>query len=218
MNLSTVYVVDDDDAVRHGLTMLLQADGLRVDTYASGEAVLAACSPEWQGCMLLDLNLQGMDGLELQAELQRRGVRLPVLFLTGCGDIPTTVRAMKAGASDFLTKPVRGEKLIPLIRAALARNSEELARERATRAQRQRLEQLTRRELEILRLAVAGHTNKAIARLLAISHRTVEVHRSRILAKTQAGNLLELACLVLQADPEAGATAVAREDSPSPMN
>lgn len=213
MNLSTVYVVDDDAAVRHGLTMLLQAEGLPVDSYDSGEAVLAACSPEWQGCMLLDLNLLGMDGLELQAELQRRGVRLPVLFLTGCGDIPTTVRAMKAGASDFLTKPVRGEKLIPLIRAALARNSEELARERATRAQRQRLKQLTRRELEILRLAVAGHANKEIARLLAISHRTVEVHRSHIMAKTQAGNLLELARLVLQADPQVGATAVTPDDT-----
>lgn len=193
---TTVYVVDDAEAVRAGLTLLLETEGLRVAAYESGEALLADCNPDWEGCAVLDLNLTGMDGLEVQAELKRRGVRLPVIFLTGYGDVPTTVRAMKAGASEFLTKPVSGDQLLPLIRAALAKDRQERAQDREAIDRRDRLGRLSQREREVLQLALAGHANKDIARLLAISHRTVEVHRSHILAKTQVGSLLELAGLI----------------------
>lgn len=192
----TVFIVDDDAAVRASLVLLLETHGFPVTAYESGEAMLAACNPDWQGCALLDVRLKGMDGLQLQAEMQRREVSLPVIFLTGHGDIPTTVRAMKAGASEFLTKPVSGEQLIPLIRSALARDRDARIRERAELALRERLSRLSQREQEVLQLVLAGHGNKDIARMLAISHRTVEVHRSRILAKTQAGNMLELAGLM----------------------
>lgn len=204
MNKPTIFIVDDDSAVRFSLVLLLETHGLGAAAFDSGEALLSACTPESQGCVLLDLNLQGMDGLELQAELQRRGVNMPVIFLSGHGDVPTTVRAMKAGASEFLTKPVSGEQLLPLIRAALAKDQEARARVRQVLLQRERLDRLTRREREVLALALAGQQNKDIARLLAISHRTVEVHRSHILAKTQVGSLLELASLLRRdesADP-----------------
>jgi len=196
MSEPTVFIVDDAAAVRASLALLLETEGLRVAAYDSGEALLAACSAEWEGCALLDLNLTGMNGLELQAELQRRGVRLPIIFLTGHGDVATTVRAMKAGASEFLTKPVSGEQLIPLIRAALVKDCQERTREREVLTQRERLNRLSQREREVLQLALAGLSNKDIARSLAISHRTVEVHRSHILAKTQVSRLLELASLV----------------------
>jgi RNA polymerase sigma factor (sigma-70 family) len=128
--------------------------------------------------------MHGMNGLALQDELARRGAALPIIFLTARGDIPTTVQAMKAGAADFLTKPVEGKLLLERVQAALARSHE-------AHNERKRLATLTDREREILRLAIAGHPNKEIARRLGISHRTVEVHRSRILAKTGA-SLLEL--------------------------
>jgi FixJ family two-component response regulator len=193
MSQPIVFIVDDDAAVRASLSLLLETHGFRIATYESGEALLAACEPGWQGCVVLDLRLKGMDGLQVLAELRRRGVSLPAIFLSGHGDIPTTVRAMKAGASEFLTKPVSGEQLIPLIRAALAQDHEAHVRERADQAMRERLARLSQREQEVLHLVLAGHGNKDIARMLSISHRTVEVHRSRILAKTQAGNMLELA-------------------------
>jgi FixJ family two-component response regulator len=193
---ATVFIVDDAEAVRTSLALLLETEGLRVAAYESGEALLADCKTDWEGCAVLDLNLTGMDGLEVQAELKRRGVKLPVIFLTGYGDVPTTVRAMKAGASEFLTKPVSGDQLIPLIRAALAKDRQERAREREAVDRRDRLSRLSQREREVLQLALAGHANKDIARLLAISHRTVEVHRSHILAKTQVSSLLELAGLM----------------------
>jgi FixJ family two-component response regulator len=186
-------LVDDDAAVRDSISLLLETAGIAVRAFASGEAMLAALQPDWQGCVVLDMNLKGMDGLAVQAELVRREAGLPVIFLTAYGDIPTTVRAMKGGATEFLSKPVDGEHLLALIRAALARCRPAAAEDPAAAAEKGYLEKLSPREMEVLKLALAGSSNKDIARQLSISHRTVEVHRSHILSKTRAASLLELA-------------------------
>jgi len=182
----TVFLVDDDDAVRGALALLLETAGFAVNTFASAEEFLAAYRLERPGCLLLDVRMPGMNGPKLQAELKRRGVTLPIIFLSGHGDIPLAVQTIKSGAVDFLTKPVQGSVLIEQVREVLARNHHRCAC----------LAGLTGREWQVLKLAVEGLTNKEIAQSLAISHRTVEVHRTRILRKTGATNLLELARLV----------------------
>lgn len=196
MNTPTVFVVDDDAAVRDSLSLLLKTDGLAVEAYDSAESFLAALLPNRSGCLVLDMRMSGMSGLDLQEELARRGMHLPIVFLTAHGDIPMTVRAMKAGAADFLTKPVDGATLLERIKAALARSRAGREEEATRRQARDKLSELTEREQEILALAVSGFSNKEIARRLGISYRTVEVHRSHIFFKTAAANLLELAQLV----------------------
>lgn len=196
MSAPTVFVVDDDAAVRDSVCLLLETAGLAVEAHDSAESFLAALDPQRYGCLVLDMRMPGMGGLELQAELARRGALLPIIFLTAHGDIPMTVRAMKAGAADFLTKPVDGAELIERIEAALLRARSDRESVAARQEARARLAALTEREQEILALAVAGCTNKDIARRLGISFRTVEVHRSHILLKTGAATLIELAQLV----------------------
>lgn len=195
MNAPTVYVVDDDDAVRASVSLLLKTAGLAVETYDSAEAFLAGFRTERPGCLVLDMRMTGMSGFDLQDEIARRGILMPIVFLTAHGDIPMTVRAMKAGAMDFLTKPVDGAMLLDRIQAALARGRAQHEDEAARQQARERLSQLSEREQEILALAVAGYANKEIARQLGISFRTVETHRSHILLKTGAATLLELAQL-----------------------
>lgn len=206
-----VFVVDDDAAVRDSLSLLLETEGLQAETYPSAEAFLGALRADWSGCVVLDVRMPGMTGPALQAELGRRGVQLPIIFLTAHGDIPTTVQAMKSGAVDFLTKPVNGALLLDRVHAALARNSHERKREAERRTLRARLALLTVREREILALAVAGQPNKEIARHLGISYRTVEVHRSRILLKAGANSLIELARLAAACGLD-----ISREPSPDP--
>jgi len=196
MNAPTVFLVDDDAAVRDSVSLLLETAGLSVEAYESAESFLAALDPERPGCLVLDMRMAGMGGMELQAELARRGIPLPIIFLTAHGDIPTTVRAMKAGAVDFLTKPVDSAVLLERIEAALVRARSDRESQAARQEARARLAVLTEREREILALAVAGCANKEIARRLGISFRTVEVHRSHILLKTGTETLLELAQLV----------------------
>jgi FixJ family two-component response regulator len=195
MSEPTVFVVDDDAAVRDGVCLLCETAGLRAAGYGSAESFLAACSPDQPGCLVLDVRMGGMSGPQLQDVLLAGGVRLPIIFVTAHGDIPMTVRAMKSGAVDFLTKPVQPAELLDRIHAALSRDAAARAAQRAVADRRQRLLQLTPREREVLLLAAAGHANKVIAQRLRISHRTVEIHRSRIQHKTGAGNLLELAQL-----------------------
>lgn len=178
-----VYVVDDDAAVRNGLTAMFDAAGLAVEAYSSAKAFLDAYRPEWAGCLVLDVNMPDMTGPELQAELNHRGVQLPIIFLTAHGDIPMTVNAIKAGAVDFLTKPADGAVLLRLVRAALARSTQVS----------DGLASLTEREREIMVRVAAGLASKEIARELAISHRTVEIHRARVMQKMQARSVLELA-------------------------
>jgi FixJ family two-component response regulator len=195
MNSGTVFIVDDDDAVRDSLSLLCETAGLKVECHDSAEAFLSAYRPEQAGCLVLDVRMGGMSGPELHAELNRRGSRMPIIFLTAHGDIPMTVRAMKAGAVDFLTKPVDGAALIDRVQAALQHSCDLLSHQETLAVQRQRLAQLTPREREVMLLALAGHPNKTIAKKLDISHRTVEIHRSRILQKTGTTGMLELAQL-----------------------
>jgi FixJ family two-component response regulator len=192
---TTVFIVDDDAAVRDGLAMLLDTAGLAVETYDSAAAFLAAWSRPRAGCLILDVQMPDMTGPELQAELNRRGIDVPIIFLTAHGDIPTTVQAMKRGATDFLTKPVVGSELLERVHAALEKGAQLHQQASATQALRERLEGLTQRELEVMKLVADGLPNKEIARSLGISHRTVEVHRARVMQKTGVTNLVELSRL-----------------------
>ncbi len=189
----TVYIVDDDPAVRDSLTLMLQQDGYRIRSFESGEAFLAVADTTTHGCAIIDIRMPGMDGIQLQEEILRRQIPLPVIFLTAHGDIPKSVKAMKAGAVDFLTKPVTRRDLLAALQAA----SREIARIETSAANRSQaqaeLETLTERELQVTQLAILGHSNKEIARKLGISHRTIEIHKSNIMKKTGALNLLELA-------------------------
>lgn len=188
MKQPNVFVVDDDDAVRDALVTLLDSNGVGAVGYASAEAFLESGAADGPGCLILDVRMPGMTGPQLQAELARRGSQLSIIFLTAYGDIPTTVQAIKGGAVDFLTKPVDGQQLLELVRASIA----QLEFRTRQAAKTYRIAGLTEREQEILELVLAGHTNKAIAQQLGISHRTVEVHRSHIMQKAGASNILEL--------------------------
>lgn len=176
----TVFVVDDDAAVRKALAAWLEAAGLGVETYEDAAAFLADCSPGRAGCLILDVQMPPMSGLQLQAELTRRGIHLPIIFLTAHADVPTTVQAMKAGALDFLTKPVAVAELLERVRAAFDKGAHPSVQESTGQSMRERLEGLTGREREIMKLVADGLPNKEIACRLGISHRTVEVHRARV--------------------------------------
>jgi two-component system, LuxR family, response regulator FixJ len=195
-----IHVVDDDAAVRDSLRMLLEASGFAVQTHASATEFLAAAA-DLAGCVLTDVRMPAMDGLELQQCLNERGIRLPVIVMTGQGDIPIAVQAMKAGAVDFLEKPLNDVRLLDAVRRALeeGRRLEE-ARVNVAEA-RDRLATLTPREREVLDLLITGLSNKAIGNELGASPRTVEVHRARILEKLQARSLPELVRLVLATAP-----------------
>jgi FixJ family two-component response regulator len=188
----TVFIVDDDVAVRDSLTMLLEAADYTVATFPKADDFLAVCTPDTQGCLILDVNMPDMDGPALQEELIKRGLRLPIIFLSGHGTIPLTVRAIKAGAMDFLSKPVDGLALLARVEEALKLCLEIHKQAEAYKSASLRLATLTDREWEIMTLAIAGHTSKEIAQHLGISYRTVEIHRAHVMQKTGATNLLEL--------------------------
>lgn len=188
----TVFVVDDDEAILDALSQLLEATGLSVESYNDGASFLAAYRKDRPGCVLLDVSMPGMDGKEVQRMLKNRGFNIPILFLTGHGDIPMAVEAVQAGALDFLEKPIPGPALLERVRRALehdrqhreARSTEEYARKAYT--------SLSPREREVLEQVVIGHPNKKIALNLGISHRTVEVHREHVMRKMGARNIAEL--------------------------
>lgn len=198
----TVFIVDDDEAVRGGLALVIRAAGLAVECYASAVEFLERCGPECRGCLVLDLRMPGLDGLGLQEQLAARGVTLPIIFLTGHGDVPAAVRALQGGAMDFIQKPIRGEVLLERIREGLARDARR-REEAARRAEvNERLAALTPREREVMRRIVAGQANKVVAAELRISERTVELHRSRIMRKTGARSVAELVRLALSPGPQ----------------
>lgn len=190
--LPTIYIVDDDAAVRTALSMLLRSAGYAFEAYARAEDFLAACNPDRHGCIILDVNMPVMDGPALQEELQRRGVLLPVIFLTGYGDIATTVRTIKAGAVDFLTKPMDSSILLNCVQKALIQDARLREESENHQSIASRLVTLTKREREIMSLVVNGHTSKEIAQHFDISFRTVEAYRARIMLKTGARSLPEL--------------------------
>lgn len=192
-----MFVVDDDKAVRDSLALLVDSVGLQVETFASAQDFLDTYHPDRRGCLITDLRMPGMSGLELQEKLSAEDVRIPVIVLTGHGDVPAAVRALKGGAVDFVEKPFNPQALLDLIQQAIARDTEihELAAQEAQVAERVAL--LTPREHEVMDLVVAGKANKVIAIELAISERTVELHRGRIMKKMQARSLAELMRMVL---------------------
>ena len=195
----TVFVVDDNVGVRKSLRALLKSAGLAVETYASGEEFLAAYDPERPGCLLLDVRLRHRSGLDLQDDLRRRKALLPVIVLTGHGTVPTSVRAMKAGAVDFLQKPAPPKLLLERIRAALDsdRQARAVTIERA--AVRERLARLTPREREVMELLIAGKTSREIAQAIHVSVRTVEGHRRIVLSKMNVSSATQLVRTVLAA-------------------
>jgi len=196
---TTIAIVDDDAAVREGLEALLTAKGYLVELYASAEAFLAALQQTQCACLVADVRMPGMSGLELQAELRRRSVALPVIVVTGHGDVPMAVAAVKAGAADFLEKPFEADALISSIAEALRPTAApaDLA------AARTRIAELTPREREVMDLVTVGLSNKVIAHRLGIAVRTVEIHRARVMEKTGAQSLPELVRLAvgLEAGP-----------------
>ena len=187
-----IAIVDDDDSLRNSLDDLLRSVGFRAHGFASAEAFLRSQHVHETACLVLDVRLPGLSGLNLQRELTERGIHIPIIFITGHGDIPMSVQAMKAGAMEFLTKPFRDQDLLDAIEQATERD-------RAARRQRtemgelvERSETLTPREREVMRLVVAGLLNKQIASELGISEKTVNVHRSQVMQKMQADSLAEL--------------------------
>lgn len=188
----TVFVVDDEEPMRNALQRALSRRGLRVRTFASGPEFLEGYQPTPSACLLLDMKMPEMTGLEVQAILNERRVELPVIFLTGAGDVPSAVIAMKAGAADFLEKPFDNEVLTARIRQCIAAHAQRhLASPDGERYERG-LGQLTPREAEVLQLMLTGNTNKMIGKTLGVSHRTVDVHRSRVMEKMRAETLAEL--------------------------
>lgn len=188
----TVFIIDDDTAVRDSLTLLLEQEAIHVQSFTSAEAFLSAYKPDFTGCILLDIRMPGKDGLTLQEELNQRKNQLPIIFLTGYGSIPLSVKAMKAGAIDFLTKPVTRIKLLTSIQSAFLEAYKTQHAAEHHQDALSRIITLTEREQEIMTLVVQGYSNKEIAQRLHISFRTVEIHRSHILHKTGAHNLLDL--------------------------
>ena len=187
-----VFVVDDDASVRRSTERLVRSAGFAIQAFASAREFLDNARTEKPGCLVLDVHMPGLSGLDLQRELAQRGVELPIIFLTGHGDIPMTVRAMKAGAVEFLTKPVKSRELLAAIESAIERGLVSHQARRETLALRQRYERLTPREREVLPLVVAGLLNKQIAGEVATSERTVKFHRAHIMKKMEAESLADL--------------------------
>lgn len=190
---ATIFIIDDDPAIRDSLTLMVVQEGFTVNTFENAEAFLENIQAERFGCAIVDIRMTGMDGMQLQEALSKRNLHLPIIFLTGHGDIPMSVRAIKAGAIDFLTKPVTREKLMTSIRYALVESDKILYEQVSQKNAQSHLAELTERERDVMALAIQGHSNKEIARQLGISHRTVEIHKSKIMHKTGAINLLDLA-------------------------
>src|SRR5260221_12900086 len=194
----TVFVVDDDSDVRDSLASLLTAANFRAETFESARAFLSSDALARPGCLVADVRMPDMDGLELQEELAKRKSKLAVIIITGHGDVPLAVRAMKAGAVDFLEKPFEEERLLSSIRRAFAQGYAMHSQAKVVEAVSQRIAQLTGREREVLSLVVAGRANKEIARALNISPRTVEIHRAHVMEKMEADSLAELVRLTMR--------------------
>jgi len=202
--LPIVFIVDDDEAVRNSLRLLVKSVGLTATALASAQEFLASYDPLQPGCLVLDVRMPGMSGLELQQRLNLRGAVIPVIFITGHGDVPMAVEAMQQGAFDFLQKPFRDQDLMDRIQRALQKdraNRAELGQRSRIREQR---ETLTPREREVLTLVTSGKANKVMAADLGLSQRTIEIHRARVMEKMGASSLAHLVRMVLDLEERDG--------------
>ena len=195
---ATVFVVDDDAGVRGALALLLKSVGLRAIAYPSAQEFLDHYSESQAGCLVLDVRMPGLSGLELQQQLNLRGATLPVLFMTGHADVPMAVEAMQAGAFDFLQKPFRDQDLLDRIQRALQHDAQIRAEQQQTQQVRERHATLTPRERQVMDLMTAGRPNKLMAVDLGLSQRTIEIHRAHVMDKMQARSLAQLVRMSLQ--------------------
>ena len=187
-----IYVVDDDAAVRDSLALLLRAVGLTGQAFSSAAEFLQNYDPEQHGCLVADIRMPGMSGLDLQDELNRLGAHIPLIFITGHGDVPMAVDAMKSGALDFIEKPFRDQELLDRVNQAVSWDKERRTRNLETLAIRERLAALTPRETEVMERVVQGQANKVIAMDLGVSQRTVEIHRARVMEKMEVRSVAKL--------------------------
>ena len=187
-----VFVVDDNPSVRHSTERLLRSAGFKVQTYSSAREFLGGHRPEGPACLVLDVRMPGLSGLDLQRELAQSGIHIPIIFITAHGDIPMSVRAMKAGAAEFLTKPFRGRSLLDAVRASIERDRSAHKERSETRELHERYDQLTPREREVMPLITSGMLNKQVAGELATTERTIKFHRAHIMQKMKAQSLADL--------------------------
>ncbi len=197
LSKSTVFVVDDDQAMRNSLKWLIESVGVQVESFSSADDFLAQYQPGRSGCLVLDVRMPGMSGLELQEHLAERSIHIPVVIITGHGDVPMAVRAMKAGAIDFIEKPFNDEVLLDAIRRAIAYEEQQRSFHNEHLQIKQRLANLTPREHEVMEMVTDGKSNKEIANILGVSAKTIEAHRARVMEKMQAGSLAELVRMAL---------------------
>ncbi|SMB21797.1 Transcriptional regulatory protein FixJ [Sterolibacterium denitrificans] len=200
---NTVFIVDDDAAVRDSLSLLLSLHGYRTTVFADAASLLGALQADWQGCLIIDIRMPGMDGLALQRELQARGCALPIIIITGHGDVASAREAFRAAAVDFLEKPLDEARLLQAIEESFSRQSASAAARQTQEQFSRRLKNLTPREQEVMEQVIAGRHNREIAALLGISVRTVEVHKARMMAKLDADNIPQLVRISLGADDAA---------------
>ena len=194
---ATVFVVDDDQAMRNSLKWLIESVGVQVESFASADEFLVQYQPGRHGCLVLDVRMPGMSGLDLQEQLAQQNINIPVVIITGHGDVPMAVRAMKSGAIDFIEKPFNDEVLLDAIRRALAFGEQQRSHQIEHLQIQQRLQHLTPREREVMEMVTEGRSNKEIANALGVSAKTIEAHRARVMEKMQAGSLAELVRMVL---------------------
>jgi len=199
MTEATVFVVDDDSSTRELLVWLMKRHGMRTEVFPDARSFLNRYKADMPGCLVVDLNMPGMSGLDLQQYLKEHGVHIPVLFLSGRADVPKAVKAVRDGAIDFIEKPFDYRQVVALVRECIARDERARVQREARRANAERLAQLTQREREVLDLVVAGKTNRDIAEALDISVKTVEAHRSRLMEKVEAQSVAELVQAALAA-------------------